>query len=372
MAAGSILDDRVFAEVKRLCCGDLDEMGLVCEVIERLRRAVPVDAYCAVAIDPLSGLPTRARAEEMGGIEEANRYFGWVNFQDDVNKYDWMARSRRPVALLSETTGGKLELSVRYREMIAPRGLGEELRGVFTTGDGLWGGIEVFRSRGSSGFTPREVALLRRITPHLGAGLKAAALRARTPLESGGNSDSPGMLVLDARGRVSHHTESAERLLRDLGDLEPGWREGLGLPAAVLAVAGALKRSLRPENDRDLESVPRLCLRSKSGRWMTLQAALSEPRSNGGGETMILIQPAGLREMAWLNAAAYGLSPREREVAELVARGASTRRISRTLFISEHTVQRHLSNTFEKVGVRSRQELLKRLFLDNLYPKLFT
>lgn len=86
---------------------------------------------------------------------------------------------------------------------------------------------------------------------------------------------------------------------------------------------------------------------------------------------MILIEPAGPKEMAWLNAAAYGLSPREREVVELVARGASTRRISETLFISEHTVQRHLSNTFEKVGVRSRQELLKSLFLDNLYPTLF-
>jgi DNA-binding CsgD family transcriptional regulator len=51
-------------------------------------------------------------------------------------------------------------------------------------------------------------------------------------------------------------------------------------------------------------------------------------------------------------------------------RGLSTTRISRTLFISEHTVQNHLRSVFEKVGVRSRGELVKELFFDNLYPTL--
>ena len=53
-----------------------------------------------------------------------------------------------------------------------------------------------------------------------------------------------------------------------------------------------------------------------------------------------------------------------------MVRGFSNRQISRTLFISEHTVQRHLSNTFEKVGVRSRKGLLKSLFFDSLLPSL--
>ena len=55
---------------------------------------------------------------------------------------------------------------------------------------------------------------------------------------------------------------------------------------------------------------------------------------------------------------------------KLVARGFSTGQISKALFISEYTVQNHLSNVFEKVGVRSRRKLVKRLFLDNLYPSL--
>ena len=53
-----------------------------------------------------------------------------------------------------------------------------------------------------------------------------------------------------------------------------------------------------------------------------------------------------------------------------MVRGFANRQISSTLFISEHTVQRHLSNIFGKVGVRSRKNLLKRLYFENLLPSM--
>lgn len=48
------------------------------------------------------------------------------------------------------------------------------------------------------------------------------------------------------------------------------------------------------------------------------------------------------------------LTPREREVLALVAAGKSNRRIATALAISEHTVARHVSNIFDKLGVNSR------------------
>ncbi len=55
---------------------------------------------------------------------------------------------------------------------------------------------------------------------------------------------------------------------------------------------------------------------------------------------------------------------------DLVLRGASRKQMVATLYISEYTVQDHLSNIFDKVGVRGREALIKRLFFDNLYPSL--
>ena len=66
--------------------------------------------------------------------------------------------------------------------------------------------------------------------------------------------------------------------------------------------------------------------------------------------------------------ASYGLSSREEEVVKLVVGGLSTKQISERLFIAEHTVQRHLTNIFEKVGVRSRRELVKQLFFEHVLP----
>ena len=47
---------------------------------------------------------------------------------------------------------------------------------------------------------------------------------------------------------------------------------------------------------------------------------------------------------------------------DLVVRGASRKQISATLYISEYTVQDHLSNVFDKVGVRGREVLKERKF----------
>ncbi len=51
------------------------------------------------------------------------------------------------------------------------------------------------------------------------------------------------------------------------------------------------------------------------------------------------------------------LSPKEREVAELVAQGLSNPQIGERLYISRRTVESHISHAFQKLGVRNRVEL---------------
>ena len=48
------------------------------------------------------------------------------------------------------------------------------------------------------------------------------------------------------------------------------------------------------------------------------------------------------------------LTPRQREVLELLAQGRSNREIGQILYRSEHTVHRHVANVLRKLGVSSR------------------
>jgi DNA-binding CsgD family transcriptional regulator len=56
--------------------------------------------------------------------------------------------------------------------------------------------------------------------------------------------------------------------------------------------------------------------------------------------------------------AADPLSPREREVADLVARSLSNREVAQQLFLSERTVESHVRSVLAKLGLRSRVDLV--------------
>jgi two-component system, NarL family, response regulator LiaR len=55
-----------------------------------------------------------------------------------------------------------------------------------------------------------------------------------------------------------------------------------------------------------------------------------------------------------------GITRRELEILELVARGLSNREIGETLFVSENTVKTHCSRAFDKLGARRRTQAVQR------------
>lgn len=363
MGTSSLVLDRAFSETKRLCYAGLDEATLLRGVTEALCRAVPLDAHCAHTNDPASGLITRA-FPSVAEIERGTpEFLERIYFEDEVTPFGWMAKRRLWAVSLSEATGGKPERALRYREGMARMGFGHEVRGVFVSNGRIWGSVSAMREPSGRDFDARELGFFRRVAPHVAAGLKAAVLRSEALGEARGD-DSPGVVVLDRAGGVVQHTRTARRWLAEIGGLGREWRQGDDLPPAVRTLVGALGRSLGCGGHPGADGVPRLLVRARSGRWLALHGARTEPGSGRGSETMVIVEPAGPREVAWLKTSAYGLSDREREVVELAARGLSTRGISEALHISEYTAQEHLSHVFGKVGVRGRRALVKHLYLD--------
>ena len=66
---------------------------------------------------------------------------------------------------------------------------------------------------------------------------------------------------------------------------------------------------------------------------------------------------------------AYGLTEREQEVTRLVLQGDVDRRDRRDAGRLAHTVQQHLKSIFEKTGVRSRRDLVGKVFFTHYEPR---
>lgn len=60
------------------------------------------------------------------------------------------------------------------------------------------------------------------------------------------------------------------------------------------------------------------------------------------------------------------LSPRQREIASLIAQGLPTKTIGATLHISPWTVATHLRRLYLRFGVNTRASMIARLIQDGL------
>jgi DNA-binding CsgD family transcriptional regulator len=132
----------------------------------------------------------------------------------------------------------------------------------------------------------------------------------------------------------------------------------------VVARLQALERAQEVQPDL----LPRARLRTASGHWLVLHASrLAGPGAQG--QIAVIFEVARPAEIAPLIVQAYDLTRRESEILQSVVRGLSTNEMAETFAISSHTVQDHLKAIFEKVGVRSRRELVGQLFAQQYRPQ---
>ena len=61
---------------------------------------------------------------------------------------------------------------------------------------------------------------------------------------------------------------------------------------------------------------------------------------------------------------------REKEIIKLLLQGKSSRSIAESLFISEHTVNKHVEHIFAKSNTHSRSQLILKLLQPNAVPQI--
>jgi len=348
---------RVKREIIRLCQSGLDSISLSLEAEHQIRSVIPFDLACWHNVDPATSMLTSV----MGETAPTDPLLPILEYGSiDVNQYAGLALTKTSVAGLRLTTADEPQSSRRYREVLNPMRVEDELTASFVVDSMFWGCARFYRTGRWPPFDATEVAFVASLAEALAEGFRMALLAPGLSAEE--FAQGPGVLVLDDRGQLESITPGAERWLQEMTDVVPC--EGGALPLPVYGVAA---RALAVADDSEASTALARCrVRTRLGRWLILHGS----RLRGEDRVAVIVEPAPSADLAPLIVRVYGLTEREREVARCALQGQPTKQIALALGLSPYTVTDHLKMIFEKVGVNSRTELAARIFFDQYYPRM--
>jgi len=349
-------------KIARLAGHDLDLVTFWRESSEAVASAVPhYMTPCWFTLDPASLLITSHYQTEY--VELPPEWLAHEYFADDFHKLTDLVRSGRGISTLHEATGGDPSRSPGWNRYVRPYGGDQELLvGLRTRTGDTWGVLSLYREPGQPAFDPDELRFLREVSPYLAEGARRGLLVGEAAEPEG--PEAPGLVVLREDWSVESLTPGVAHWLAELPDGD--WEARGKLPPAVLAVAGrALRTAEHPEAPGEVALARVL---SREGRWLVLHGAALV--GDGARRVAVIVEPAHPARISSLLMAAYGLTEREQDVTRLVLQGAATAEIAERLAVLPQTVQQHLKSVFDKTGVRSRRELVGKVFFAHYEPRL--
>src|SRR5262245_45910009 len=195
---------RGIAELARLVDAGLGVNEFRAQSLGRLRSLISIDAAFYATVEPATMVMTSALTKEplAAAADEplaaaADRFFDNEYGTDDVNKFTVLADAIDPVGSLDHATRGEPTSSPRYRDLMATMGLGDEARAALRSRGQCWGVLCLHREDSDTTFDDDELALLRRVAPLLGEGLRRG-LAVSSTATGDAISGGPGVLILDA------------------------------------------------------------------------------------------------------------------------------------------------------------------------------
>ncbi|MFE1270998.1 LuxR C-terminal-related transcriptional regulator [Streptomyces sp. NPDC058758] len=356
-------------------------------VMRAVRPLLGSEVWAGITVDPVTLMNTGGHYRQAVPLRYLPRMLDIEYREGDVNGLPQLARGPGPVGVLGEAVGGVRDRSPRYRDIIRPLGLTDEVRILLRDRYGVWGALILGTGRDTPPYGPEADAVARAIARPLGESLRRLHLTRRAgsgePEDGAGRTagtPAPALVLLDDHYAPVQSSPTARLWLDELpapgearppvapaggGGAAPAGRPEGGLPPALYGVAAAVRASAAgPGSSGSLVSWAHTRSRGR--------VRLHAWRMDGPGpaRVAVAVEPAGPGEHIALVMAAHGLTAREGEITGLVLSGHSTAEIGRLTRLSPYTVQEHLTSVFDKTGVRSRRDLVATLFTRHVAPRI--
>lgn len=356
---------RVLRDVDVIARAGLGTGEFLDEALASVARAVPYVGACVANLDPSTHLNTGGH--KFGDLRERDghdREWALLEFHsgDPLALAEIARKPDAAVGVQSWNAVAEVPTSRLEAFMLPHFDYGDELRVVLRDRGEVWGGLSLFRGAGEPAFDADEVALMSELSSSLAFGMRTGLL-ARLVSVADSVPAGPAVVVVGADNTIRQVSAGAERRIGEL--LSASVTEPTGTIAALVGAARGYAAGT-------LDRPPRCRVRGRSGMWLALHATCLVSANGTSGDVVVTIDEARPPEIVPLVVAAFDLTPRERDVALLVLQGVETKEMASRLHLSAYTVQDHLKSVFDKAGVRSRRELVSRIYFDQYVPRLGT
>jgi DNA-binding CsgD family transcriptional regulator len=289
------------------------------EFLATFGRLVPCDGVVFSELDRIEQESLAAR--KFGAREDVSFDVYWrLRHEHPVCHYQDVSGDFRALKLSDFLTSRELRRRQIYAEWFRPAHVEHEL--LVGLDAPLWHTkVFLFARCGGRDFGERDRTVLDLLRPHLAQLYRAAEARRRLREALALHERAQGTVVfLDRGDRIAFASTAARELLdRYFG------RTGLRLPEQL----GSRLRDPR-------------------------RAAAGEPLRVDARDRSLLVHFVDGALLLEERSHIARLTPREREILDLVAKGRTNAEIAQALWLSPGTVRRHLENVFAKLGVHTR------------------
>lgn len=353
---------RVLRDVDVVSRAGLDLETFLDEALTSIGRAVPHVGACVGLVDPSTLLVTGTlKFGDLHGQDSHDHEWGLMEYgRCEDTAFTELARRAVPASAVGITDPG----STRLNEFMVPRyGYTDEVRVVMRDRGQVWGAVAMFRGPDERQFTEDDVELLASLSETMSVGMRLGLL-SRLGEAPELRTVGPAVVIVGPGDQITQMSAGAEHRLAEM-KISEHQTEATGIVASLV---GAARRFARGE----ISHPPRSRVRSRNGMWLVLHASPMTDKNGLAGDVVITIDEARPPEIVPLVVAAFDLTDRERAVTERVLQGLDTKEIASALHLSAYTVQDHLKSVFDKASVRSRRELIARVYFDQYVPRMGT
>jgi DNA-binding NarL/FixJ family response regulator len=345
--------------------GGLPPAVVATRLMAAVQVAIPCDGYRLFGLDPTTSFINRLLA--------ASDNDGWARLEwlrehylAGVLKYAeqaFLVRMGLPVIAFQERQERCWGFPQEVLSQLSPRGhrelfdasrgpIGGAIVAHFPAAGRLVAMLQLYRREKDRPFEAADVAFLRRHLRTIGEAI-AVSLNRERALRNSTSLDAAGVLVLTRDRKITVMNRTGEMWLSRMIDADLDGHAPL--PAAVWSAIAELRS--REGQVAGIVTAP------------TVHGDVRVEATLAGDDGSVSVVLGPLRPPAPpAMPDTWPLTRQEQRILELLLRGSSNRDMATSLSVSENTVEFHLRNVYDKLGVSSRSQLLARYFQEHLFP----